>query len=51
MPYVFVADVNNGRIIQFNADGTQRAVVTAGVQHPQGLAVTNAGYQALDYMA
>jgi hypothetical protein len=51
VPYVFIADNNNGRIMQFNANGTLRATVTAGVQHPQGIAVTNAGYQPLSNCA
>jgi len=47
VPYAFIADNNNGRIIQFSAAGAVLATATAGVQHPQGLAVNTATYQQL----
>lgn len=49
VPYAYVANNNGGDILQFsgpqiNGQNQLRAVVTAGVQHPQGLAVTNVNY-------
>jgi len=49
IPYAYVANNNGGDILQFagpqiNGQNQLRATVTSGVQHPQGLAVTNSAY-------
>ena len=43
-PYAYVANNNGGDILQFGGPNQLAATVTAGVQHPQGLAVTNVAY-------
>ena len=47
VPYAYVANNNGGDILQFSGAGQLLATVTSGVQHPQGLALTNAAYAPL----
>src|SRR5580765_5737757 len=47
VPYAYVANNNGGDILQFSGAGQLVATVTSGVQHPQGLALTNAAYAPL----
>jgi hypothetical protein len=47
VPYAFVANNNGGDILQFSGANQLVATVTSGVQHPQGLALTNAAYAPL----
>jgi hypothetical protein len=44
VPYAYVANNNGGDILQFGGVNQLLATVTRGVQHPQGLAVTNTAY-------
>jgi sugar lactone lactonase YvrE len=45
--FAYVANNNGGNILQFAGPNNLIAVVTSGVQHPQGLAVTNLNYAAV----
>jgi hypothetical protein len=45
-PYAYVANNNGGDILRFSAGGQAAGTITSGVQHPQGLAVTNVAYAA-----
>lgn len=47
VPYAYVANNNGGDILQFSGPNQLLATVTSGVQHPQGLAVTNVAYAPL----
>lgn len=47
LPYAYVANNNGGTILQFGGPNQLLATVTAGVQHPQGLATTNVAYAPL----
>jgi hypothetical protein len=47
VPYAYVANNNGGDILQFSGANQLVATVTSGVQHPQGLALTNAAYAPL----
>jgi len=47
LPYAYVANNNGGDILQFGGPNQLLATVTSGVQHPVGLAVTNAVYAPL----
>jgi hypothetical protein len=44
---VVVANNNGGQIFSFDASGNPGPTVTSGVQHPQGLTLTNKAYQKL----
>ena len=47
VPFAYVANNNGGDILQFGGPNNLLATVTTRVQHPQGLAVTNAAYAPL----
>lgn len=44
LPYAYIANNNGGDILEFGGPNQLLATVTTGVQHPQGLAVTNVAY-------
>ena len=46
VPFAYVANNNGGDILQFGGPNNLLATVTSGVQHPQGLAITNVAYAA-----
>ena len=40
---IYASDVQNGRVLLFNSDGTFNSVFVTGIAHPQGVAVDAAG--------